>query len=150
MKTHISLKVSDLESSITFYTKMLAVKPVKVKSDYAKFDVNDPPLNLTLNSSAVVKGGQLSHLGLQVQSTDAVNAVAKRWAEEGLITLEEKQTDCCYALQDKVWVADPDGAHWEVFTVLADTEGRKDEASQCCDLNGEETKAEAQSVTACC
>ncbi|QQS40776.1 MAG: VOC family protein [Acidobacteriota bacterium] len=150
MKTHISLKVSDLNSSIDFYKKMLGIDPVKVKSDYAKFDVNDPPLNLTLNSSKVVAGGQLSHLGLQVASTDDVDAIARRWADEGLLTLEEKQTDCCYALQDKVWVADPDGAHWEVFTVLGDTEGRKDEASQCCELNACETEPAAQSVTGCC
>jgi len=148
MKTHISLKVSDLDSSIDFYTKMLGIDPVKVKSDYAKFDVNDPPLNLTLNSSTVAAGGQLSHLGLQVASTKDVDTIAKRWADSGLLTLEEKQTDCCYALQDKVWVEDRDGAHWEVFTVLADTEGTA-EATKCCDVNGCEETEETVAASCC-
>ncbi len=132
MKTHISLNVSDVEKSIEFYTKMLGVEPVKVKSDYAKFDVANPPLNLSVNKSEFVKGGSLSHLGLQVGSTKDVEAVSKRWQETGLLTLEEMNTDCCYALQDKVWVSDPDGNNWEVFTVLENTEGNKDETSTCC------------------
>jgi catechol 2,3-dioxygenase-like lactoylglutathione lyase family enzyme len=148
MKTHISLKVSDLNSSIDFYTKMLGIDPVKVKSDYAKFDVNDPPLNLTLNSSNVAAGGQLSHLGLQVASTKDVDSIARRWADAGLLTLEEKQTDCCYALQDKVWVSDPDGAHWEAFTVLADTEGTS-EATKCCDVNACEVTEETVAASCC-
>lgn len=133
MKTHISLKVSEIGRSVDFYSRMLGVPPVKLKEDYAKFDVNDPPLNLTLNLADVVNGGQLSHLGIQVDSTEEVVSIAGRWAKEGLITFEEMGTDCCYAMQDKVWVEDPDGAGWEVFTVLSDTEGSKKGAAGCCD-----------------
>lgn len=149
MKTHISLKVNDIEKSIGFYTRMLGIEPVKVKTDYAKFDVAEPPLNLTLNKGAVVKGGQLSHLGIQVRTTEDVKAVADRWQKEGLLTLEEMGTDCCYALQDKVWVEDPDGAHWEVFTVLGDTEGGEKKAEGCCNPV-EEPVGISESKAACC
>ena len=132
MKTHISLNVKDIGRSIRFYQKMFGVEPFKVKPDYAKFDIADPPLNLTMNQAAVVPGGALSHLGLQVASTAQVESVAGRWDAAGLPTLEEKGTDCCYALQDKVWVSDPDGNRWEVFTVLEDTGGISGQAASCC------------------
>jgi len=97
MKTHISLNVSDVEKSAEFYRKMFGVEPVKRKADYAKFDVVNPPLNLTMNQVLVEKGGSLSHLGLQVETTEEVLGMTKRWNESGLRTLEEMQTDCCYA-----------------------------------------------------
>ncbi len=132
MKTHISLNVSDIEKSIEFYTKMLGVEPIKVKPGYAKFDVANPPLNLAMNQKTFEQGGSLSHLGMQVESTEEVLAIGKRWAESGLITMDEMQTDCCYALQDKTWVSDPDGNSWEVFTVLENTGGVENAASTCC------------------
>lgn len=150
MKTHVSLKVTDLDKSIEFYTKMLGVAPVKVKTDYAKFDVANPPLNLALNKSRLTAGGQLSHLGVQVKSTEDVLTIAKRWESNGLLTLEEMGTDCCYALQDKVWVADPDGAQWEVFAVLGDTEGTKASVSGCCDVNAEPAGIKGTEKAACC
>ena len=129
MKTHISLNVSNVENSIEFYSKMLSVEPFKTRADYAKFDVTNPPLNLTMNQVKFERGGSLSHLGLQVQSSAEFLEMGKRWAENGLITLEEMQTDCCYALQDKTWVSDPDGNGWEVFVVLEDN---LPETSMCC------------------
>lgn len=131
MKTHISLNVTDVEKSIEFYKKMLGVEPVKIKSDYAKFDVADPPLNLTMNQKKVEKGGSVSHLGVQVESTEAVEIVSQRWRENGLLTLDEMGTECCYALQDKVWASDPDGNSWEVFTVLKDVESVNNESATC-------------------
>lgn len=123
LKPHVSLKVSNLESSVTFYRAMLGTEPVKYKTDYAKFDLNNPPLNLTLEvSSSINPGGTLSHLGLQVESSEDVKQAISRFQQSGLATFEEKNTDCCYALQDKVWVTDPDGTSWEVFVVkVADT-----------------------------
>jgi catechol 2,3-dioxygenase-like lactoylglutathione lyase family enzyme len=132
MKTHISLNVADIEKSAEFYRKMFGVEPVKRKADYAKFDVANPPLNLTMNQALVEKGGSLSHLGLQVETTEEVLEMTKRWNESGLRTLEEMQTDCCYALQDKTWVTDPDGNAWEVFVVLENTEDKNISASGCC------------------
>lgn len=122
-KTHIALKVNDLDRSIAFYRAMFTTDPVKHKPDYAKFDLDNPGLNLTLNLSTSVEGkGSLSHLGIQVNSTDEVAGAIARFKTAGLATFEEHDTDCCYALQDKVWVTDPDGNRWEIFMVkVADT-----------------------------
>ena len=132
MKTHISLNVSDVAQSVAFYKKMFGVEPFKLKTGYAKFDVANPPLNLTMNQINFEKGGSLSHLGLQVESTEEVLEMTRRWNENGLRTLEEMQTDCCYAMQDKTWVTDPDGNRWEVFVVFNSTEGKDIAASMCC------------------
>ena len=132
MKTHISLNVGNVAESVNFYQKMLGVEPIKLRADYAKFDVANPPLNLTMNQITFEKGGSLSHLGLQVESTEEVLEMGKRWQESGLITLDEMKTDCCYALQDKTWVQDPDGNRWEVFVVLNNTSEKEVAASACC------------------
>lgn len=149
MKTHISINVSDVKKSIEFYTKMFGVAPFKVKEDYAKFDVANPPLNFTMNQLPFAKGGSLSHLGLQVESTEEVLEMGKRWQEAGLITLEEMKTDCCYALQDKTWVSDPDGNRWEVFVVLGNTNEKDIAASACCAPTAE-TIGITRSKSGCC
>jgi catechol 2,3-dioxygenase-like lactoylglutathione lyase family enzyme len=120
LKAHLAINVRDVEQSIVFYKKMLGIEPSKVRTGYAKFDVQNPPLNLTLNQKPFTERGALSHLGIQVASTDDVMATRQKWAEAGLVTRDEMQTDCCYALQDKTWVKDPDGNEWEVFVVLQD------------------------------
>ena len=142
MKTHVSINVSNASNSIDFYTRMFGAGPVKARSDYAKFDIANPPLNFTMNQIDFARGGSLSHLGLQVESTAEVLEMTERWANNGLVTLEEMKTDCCYALQDKTWVEDPDGNRWEVFTVLENTEGKPNAASACCGPS-----AEAVSIT---
>lgn len=120
LKAHLALNVKDVETSLDFYRKLLGIEPSKVRTGYAKFDVQNPPLNLTLNQFAFNERGALSHLGIQVASTDDVLAIREKWIEEGLLTRDEMQTSCCYALQDKTWVRDPDGNEWEVFVVLED------------------------------
>jgi catechol 2,3-dioxygenase-like lactoylglutathione lyase family enzyme len=120
LKAHLALNVSNVESSIQFYQKMLGIDPSKVRSGYAKFDIQNPPLNLTLNEGSFMTRGALSHLGIQVASTADVLATRQRWMDAGLITRDEMQTNCCYATQDKTWVRDPDGNEWEVFVVLED------------------------------
>ncbi len=120
LKAHLALNVHDVERSIEFYRQMLGIEPSKVRPGYAKFDVQNPPLNLTLNEVAFTGRGALSHLGIQVVSTDDVLAVREKWANSGLVTRDEMQTNCCYATQDKTWVRDPDGNEWEVFVVLED------------------------------
>jgi len=137
MKTHLSINVSNVENSIDFYKKMFGVEPIKVRADYAKFDIANPPLNFTMNQRTFEQGGSLSHLGLQVESTEEVLETGKRWQEHGLITLDEMKTDCCYALQDKTWVQDPDGNRWEVFVVLENTAPKDNAASTCCSPTAE-------------
>jgi catechol 2,3-dioxygenase-like lactoylglutathione lyase family enzyme len=120
LKAHLGLNVRDVEKSIEFYQKMLGIEPSKVRTGYAKFDIQNPPLNLTLNQVAFKERGALSHLGIQVGSTEDVLALRNRWQQAGLTTRDEMQTNCCYATQDKSWVHDPDGNEWEVFVVLKD------------------------------
>ncbi len=120
LKAHLALNVHNVERSIEFYRLILGIEPSKVRTGYAKFDVQNPPLNLTLNEVASSGKGALSHLGIQVGSTDDVLAMREEWAKAGLITRDEMQTNCCYATQDKTWVRDPDGNEWEVFVVLKD------------------------------
>ena len=120
LKAHLALNVRNVEQSIEFYRKMLGIEPSKVRTGYAKFDVQNPPLNLTLNEYPVTANGALSHLGIQVSSTEDVLAIRERWTTAGLLTRDEMQTSCCYAVQDKTWVRDPDGYEWEVFVVLQD------------------------------
>lgn len=143
LKTHIALTASNLEKSVEFYQVLFGISPVKYKSDYAKFDIANPPLNLTLNLGENVQpGGNLDHLGIQVETSQEVAAAIERFKISGLSIFEEHNRDCCYALQDKVWVTDPDGNSWEVFVVkVADTAPEKNlvvnvesnlETSTCC------------------
>ena len=120
LKAHLALNVHNVERSIEFYKKLLGIAPSKVRTGYAKFDVQNPPLNLTLNEYSFKERGALSHLGIQVASTNDVLAIREKWVNAGLIARDEMQTSCCYALQDKTWVKDPDGNEWEVFVVLED------------------------------
>jgi catechol 2,3-dioxygenase-like lactoylglutathione lyase family enzyme len=120
LKAHLAINVRNVAQSIEFYRKMFAIEPSKVRSGYAKFDVQNPPLNFTLNEVSFKDAGALSHMGIQVGSTADVLSIRQRWAGAGLVTRDEMQTDCCYATQDKTWVHDPDGNEWEVFVVLKD------------------------------
>lgn len=135
LKAHLAINVRDVETSIPFYKKMFGIEPSKVRTGYAKFDVQNPPLNFTLNQAAFGERGALSHLGIQVASTDDVLAMKESWQKAGLLTVDEMNTTCCYAVQDKTWVNDPDGNEWEVFVVKEDNlpEGQaKADNSACC------------------
>lgn len=123
LKVHVALNVNDVDESVKFYNAMFGIEPVKHKPGYAKFDVAQPALNLTLNYTGPVEGkGALNHLGVQVASTDEVLRAKTRLEQAGLATFDEMGTDCCYALQDKIWITDPNGYRWEFFVVkVADT-----------------------------
>lgn len=132
---------------------MLGLEPSKVRTGYAKFDVQHPPLNLTLNEHSFNERGALSHLGIQVASTADVLRMRERWAEAGLVTRDEMQTDCCYATQDKTWARDPDGNEWEVFVVLKDNQP---EAAPCecgskvAEAQAEPGAADTAQASGCC
>ena len=120
-RVQLALNVSNLDDAVAFYSKLFATEPAKLRPGYANFAIAEPPLKLVL-----VEGhgepGTLNHLGVEVESTAEVGAATTRLAHEGLVTATEDEVACCYAVQDKVWVDDPDGAPWEVYTVLADVE----------------------------
>ena len=120
-RIQLALDVDDLEASIAFYTALLGVEPAKRRPGYANFAVAEPPLKLVLLENPG-RGGGLNHLGIEVESTEAVQAETARLTGTGLLTLEENDTTCCYATQDKVWVTGPGGERWEVYTVKADSE----------------------------
>lgn len=117
-KVHVALNVTDVNRSVEFYRAVFGLEPVKWKPGYAKFDISEPPLNLTLNHQAQIDGrGALNHLGIEVLSTSEVLAAKERLRQAGLVTADEMNVDCCFALQDKTWITDPDGYRWEIFTV---------------------------------
>jgi catechol 2,3-dioxygenase-like lactoylglutathione lyase family enzyme len=123
-RVQLALNVSDLDAAVEFYSKLFGVQPAKRRSGYANFAIAEPPLKLVLVESGSGRGsgvsGALNHLGVEVQSPDEVSDAAKRFASAGLDPDIRNSTTCCYAVQDKAWVFDPDGAPWEVYTVLAD------------------------------
>ena len=120
-RIQLALNVNDLGESIAFYTQLFGTGPAKVRPGYANFAVAEPPLKLVLLENPG-QGGTLNHLGIEVASTDAVEAEQTRLAEEGLAAVEERDATCCYARQDKFWVKGaPDGERWEIYTVLADS-----------------------------
>jgi catechol 2,3-dioxygenase-like lactoylglutathione lyase family enzyme len=158
LKAHLAINVKNVNESIAFYRKLWGIEPSKVRSGYAKFDVENPPLNFTLNEGACSVKGALSHLGIQVASTEDVMAMRARWIADGLLPRDEMQTSCCYALQDKAWVSDPDGNEWEVFVVLEDNLAET-VTCECSDLttaangiggNVNANKREAQAGLSCC
>jgi catechol 2,3-dioxygenase-like lactoylglutathione lyase family enzyme len=134
LKAHLAINVKNVEKSTEFYRKMFGVEPVKVRKGYAKFDLVNPPLNFTLNQVPFLSAGALSHLGIQVASTEDVQSIRAKWQESGFDVRDENGTDCCYALQNKSWVNDPDGNEWEVFVVLKDNLPEKSSAKMACCL----------------
>jgi len=152
LKAHLAINVRDVEKSIEFYRGLFGIDPSKVRIGYAKFDVSNPPLNLTLNQVPFEGSGALSHLGIQVASTDDVLAMKQTWEDAGLVPREEMQTTCCYALQDKAWVNDPDGNEWEVFVVLEDNlaEAKSNDASCCTPIPTAIDGTKKEPAVACC
>ena len=120
-RIQLALNVNDLDESISFYTRLFGTEPAKVRPGYANFAIADPPLKLILMENPG-QGGSLNHLGVEVPDTDAVDAEQARLAEAGLASVDERDTTCCYARQDKFWVQGaPNGERWEIYTVLADS-----------------------------
>jgi len=134
-RLHVALNVSDIEKSKQFYEILLGEGPTKERPRYAKFEPQDPSVNLALNEvDAEFKAEEGSaHFGIQVKSVEEVHAAIQRFEAANMKTLIEEATTCCYAVQDKVWVIDPDGHRWEVFVVLeADAKDELYEKSGCC------------------
>jgi catechol 2,3-dioxygenase-like lactoylglutathione lyase family enzyme len=121
-RVQLALNVSDLDEAVDFYSKLFATEPAKLRPGYANFAVVDPPLKLVLIEDATQAPGSLNHLGVEVATTEEVTAAQARLAAEKLPTATEEQVNCCFAVQDKVWVDGPGGEPWEIYTVLADAD----------------------------
>jgi len=154
------LNVSDIDAAVEFYSKLFDVTPAKRRPGYANFAIAEPPLKLVLIESGEGRGagviGALNHLGVEVETPEEVESATSRLAGQGLAPLVQDSTTCCYAVQDKAWVDDPDGAPWEVYTVLADApeeSGLGCSTEACAPARGEPaaTAAEATgSSFSCC
>ena len=120
-RVQLALNVSDLDAAITFYSKLFDAEPAKIRPGYANFAISQPPLKLVLIEGDGVPG-TLNHLGVEVESTEAVAEATARLRGEGLACATEDEVACCYAVQDKVWVDAPDNEPWEIYTVLGDVE----------------------------
>ncbi|MGV9341839.1 ArsI/CadI family heavy metal resistance metalloenzyme [Streptomyces sp. NPDC003688] len=135
-RVQLALRVADLEGSVAFYSRLFAIEPAKRRPGYANFALTEPPLKLVLIEGEPGEDTRLDHLGVEVSSTEEVTAAAARLQDSGLTTLEETDTSCCYALQDKVWVHGPGKEPWEVYVVKADADTRDKStaapAAGCC------------------
>lgn len=143
-RVQLALRVSDLEGSIAFYSKLFGAEPAKRRPGYANFAIARPPLKLVLIEGGGDEPTTLDHLGVEVETSAEVNEATARLSAAGLATFEENDTSCCYALQDKVWVTGPGKEPWEVYVVKsdADTLGKVHVASG--------TTSECDGSTACC
>lgn len=132
-RVQLALRVPDLAASIAFYSRLFGTEPAKLRDGYANFAVDEPPLKLVLIEGDEHEETRMDHLGVEVDSTEAVHAATARLDESGLATTEESDTTCCYALQDKVWVHGPGKEPWEVYVVKADADSlTRQEGSDCC------------------
>ncbi len=118
-RVQLAMNVDNLEEAVAFYSKLFGATPHKRRPRYANFALEEPALKLVLIESRG-QGESLNHLGVEVASTAEVAAATARLADHGLTTRVEDEVTCCYAVQDKVWVTDPSGAPWEIYTVLDD------------------------------
>jgi catechol 2,3-dioxygenase-like lactoylglutathione lyase family enzyme len=134
-RVHMGLEVTDLEASVAFYTRLFQVEPTKRRPGYARFEVSSPALNLSLNEVSAARRPKplASHFGVQLRDAAALEAVRQRLEDAGLVTRVQQQTTCCYAVQDKVWVHDPDGVPWEWYRVTDDdADAHADSDGACC------------------
>ncbi|WP_436239546.1 ArsI/CadI family heavy metal resistance metalloenzyme [Paenibacillus sp. LjRoot153] len=135
-RMHVAVNCSDLQKSLDFYKAFFGEDPTKVKENYAKFELIEPALHFSLNVRPFEKKGVLNHLGFQVNGTEDVLAIGDRLRHAGLLLIDEMNTTCCYAVQDKVWVYDPDGNAWEIFYTKQDSVF--------------ESAAESRDISLCC
>ena len=153
-RVQLALNVNDIDEAVSFYTKLFGTEPAKRRSGYANFAVAEPPLKLILIENPG-QGGSLNHLGVEVSDTESVDAEQTRLAASGLASIDERDTTCCYARQDKFWVeGTPDGERWEVYTVLEDSQtfaGTATAETGCCGAASSHTERELQpTASSCC
>jgi catechol 2,3-dioxygenase-like lactoylglutathione lyase family enzyme len=149
---HVAISVKDLPSAIEQYKKILGIEPAKVKPDYAKFEIADPPVILSLNPGG--EPGTISHLGIRYPDSEKVVTELARTKAQGIAVREQPGTTCCYAKADKFWVHDADGLGWEMYTLLADAEvhtsASTPEDTCCAPTKTQQTAAHPQAAAGSC
>jgi catechol 2,3-dioxygenase-like lactoylglutathione lyase family enzyme len=151
-RVQLALNVNDIDEAVAFYTKLFGTEPAKRRPGYANFAVAEPPLKLVLLETPG-QGGTLNHLGIEVPDIDTVDAEQTRLAGAGLASVDERDTTCCYAKQDKFWVqGPPNGESWEIYTVLEDspTFYSEDNGPACCGGSAQEAGDPATAPAARC
>ncbi|MEP5611860.1 MAG: ArsI/CadI family heavy metal resistance metalloenzyme [Cyclobacteriaceae bacterium] len=148
-RTHISLYVKSIDNTVDFYTKFFNTSAAKVETGYAKFELDAPALTISfVENKELAQPSHFGHLGIQVKTKEELNEKLNLARGQKIVELEEMETACCYAIQDKFWVADPDGYEWEVYHFISDDSrmGSKAEAEgeACC------SPAEKEGAAACC
>ena len=161
-RVQLALNVSDIDEAVGFYSKLFNTEPAKRKPGYANFAIANPPLKLVLiENKDEGAAGTLNHLGVEVDTQLEVGEAQTRLAESGMETEVEEGVSCCYAIQDKVWVHDPNQAPWEIYTVLSDAEKMKSDGLQitssrtqgsvCCGTSGSKESIDPKvSESTCC
>lgn len=157
-RVQLALNVTDIDAAVAFYSKLFGCEPAKRRPGYANFAIAEPALKLVLIENPEARGtgvlGALNHLGVEVETPEAVQEATRRLAGEGLVPEVQESTTCCYAVQDKAWVNDPDRAPWEVYTVLADAPvetGLAGDGSCCAGSeDGELVNIGTKTSAACC
>jgi catechol 2,3-dioxygenase-like lactoylglutathione lyase family enzyme len=153
-RVQLALNVSNIDEAVAFYSKLFGTEPTKLRPGYANFAIAEPPLKLVLLENPG-QGGSLNHLGIEVGDIDTVDAEQARLAGTGLASVDERDTTCCYARQDKFWVEGaPDGQSWEIYTVLADSQTFYDhdhhEGTECCGGDPAQSAEPGAIAAKCC
>jgi len=146
---HVALTVQDLPTAIEHYKKILGIEPAKVRPDYAKFEIADPPVILSLNPGPGTPG-TVSHLGIRYANSENVIAEQRRTKTAGVAVREQIGTTCCYAKADKFWVHDADGMEWEMYTLLEDAEVHSLPDNACCAPAPAPASPEQTTTAGCC
>jgi catechol 2,3-dioxygenase-like lactoylglutathione lyase family enzyme len=148
-RVQLALRVADLDGSVAFYSKLFGAEPAKRRPGYANFAIEEPPLKLVLIEGQAGEPTIMDHLGVEVFSSDDVTAATERLTDAGLVTLSEDNTECCYALQDKVWVRGPGNEPWEVYVVKADADTLTKPTDSTCCATDADTLVEATTASCC-
>lgn len=113
---HVHIAVDNLQENIRFYSALFGVEPSVSKLDYVKWMLDDPYINFAISARGAKPG--LDHVGIQVDSDDALTEVSQRLTQARLPAAEQQNAQCCYASSNKYWTVDPQGIAWEAFHSL--------------------------------
>jgi len=153
---HVHVHVDNLAQNIAFYSALFNQAPARTEGDYAKWMLQDPPVNFAISTRGDKPG--VDHLGIQVESSEDLQALKAQAAQADMALLDEGKTTCCYARSDKYWVTDPQGIAWEQFHTLDNipvfsqksSEPNQAQAPACCAPKAPETVAIDKASSGCC